>query len=294
MHSRPRTMAAALLLSASLATTTVASGSAQAVTAHHRASTTAPDTARLVRAVHVTIGVSKQGVTRSRTGFRPGYTVFDIRSTGGGGTVEVMRLKHGYTLKMLRKDFGGLFNGDVEAVRRIDHKVMMYGGSQVDRHRTSSFATYLEAGRYLIANLDRGTLTWMRVAGKPQARSHPVATGQINVVDDDRFANPDRKRHTGWMRTTNRSDEPHFVDLAHVKRSTTYKQAKKYFDGGAKGQPRWALPEMGGTLVVGPGHTVWWSYDLPRGKYLEMCWWPSDEDGMPHALMGMWALTWLH
>lgn len=290
MQSRTRTAAAALLLTASLAGTTLATGSAHAVSGH-RAVLAAQPAARLAPAVHVTIGVSKQGVTRSRTGFRPGYTVFNIRSTGGGGTVEVIRLKHGYSLKMLRKDFGGLFNGDVKAVRRVDRMVEFYGGSEVDRDRVNAFATRVDAGRYLIVNLDRGTYTRMRVLGHPQARSHPVATGRINIVPGDRFANPGTRQSSGWMRTKNRSDEPHFVDLAHVKRSTTHQKVQKWIDGGANGNPPWGLHDFGGTLVVGPGHTVWWSYDLPRGKYLEMCWWPSDEDGTPHAMMGMWELT---
>jgi hypothetical protein len=76
-----------------------------------------------------------------------------------------------------------------------------------------------------------------------------------------------------------------------VKASTTRQQVQAYFDSGAQGQPAWALKEMAGTLVVGPGHTVLWRHDVPRGKYVEMCWWPSKDDGMPHAMMGMWALT---
>lgn len=290
MQSRTRTTAAALLLTASLAGATLATGSAEAVSGHRAALSTQP-AARLAPAVHVSIAVSDHDVTRSRTGFRPGYTVFDVRSTGGRGTIEVIRLHRGYTLKMLLKDFGGLSNGDVKAVRRVDRNVEFYGGSQVGSHRVNSFATYVDAGRYLILDLDRGTYAGMRVVGHPQARSHPVATGLINMTKADRFANPGGKRHTGWMRSTNHSDEPHFVDLAHVKRSATHQKVQKWIDGGANGNPPWGLHDFGGTLVVGPGHTVWWSYDLPRGKYLEMCWFPSDEDGTPHAMMGMWELT---
>ena len=286
---------AALALATSMAAATLGPASASGATGHRASSQQAAQavhqTARRLPPVVVDIRVTEDGVTRSRTNFRPGNTVINIRSAGGGGSVEVLRLHRGYTLAQLREDFPKIFQGDVDAVRSIDTNVEMYGGSQVNKHRTASFATYLNRGHYIIANLDQGTMTRMRVAGQRQLRSLPHATGRINLVDDDRFGNPGVRRHTGWMRTTNRTDEPHFVDIGRVKASTTHRQAKRYFDHGAQGQPTWALKAMAGTLVISPGHTVRWKYDLPRGKYLEMCWWPSDEDGMPHALMGMWALT---
>ena len=82
-----------------------------------------------------------------------------------------------------------------------------------------------------------------------------------------------------------------FIELDHVKASTTRKQVRRFFEHGANGNPTWALKGSGGTLVLSPGHTVYWKHRLPAGKYVEACWWPSDEDGTPHALMGMWALT---
>jgi hypothetical protein len=290
MHSRTTAAAAALLLAASLTGTTLGTGSADAATgqATRDSATTA---SRAMGPVVVDVAVHPKRVTRSRTGFRPGYTMFHVRSAGGTGSVEVLRLRHGYTVKMLTKDFGGLFNGDLHAIRRIDRKVVFYGGTFVEKGEHPAFATWLDAGRYLVANLDKGTFTWRRVAGRPQHRTHPVATGRLNLYPDDRISAPVPNQHSGWMRSTNKTDEPHFIDLQHVKWTTTNKKVRKYFESGAQEMPPWALPEHAGTLVISPGHTVWWRYDLPRGKYLAACWWPSDEDGMPHALMGMWRLT---
>jgi len=293
MQSRTRAVAAGLLLTASLTATSLATDGADAAAGQGATNRSTQVTPRLARPVTVDIAVTKNGITRSRTGFRPGWTRFNIRSSGGGGTVEVMRLRHGYTVRMLRRDFGRLFSGNVKAVRRIDHGVNFYGGSEVLRHRTASFVTHLGAGRYLIANLDKGTLVRMRVSGRPQLRSHPHGSGRINLVHDDRFGNPGVRRHEGWMRSINKTDEPHFIELDHVKRSTTRRQVQRWFDQGATSDPAWGLKASAGTLVIGPGHTVYWKYDLPRGKYLEACFWPSDENGMPHAFMGMWELTWL-
>lgn len=292
MHTLTRKAAVGLLMSLALGGTALAApGTADAAPHDTAARSTL---ARPAPPVVVHLTVTQDGLTRSRTGFRPGWTTFTVATRGPGGSVEVARLAPGYTLNMLRKDFKGLFSGDVKAVRRIDRKVDFYGGAPVRKSGTASFATRLDAGRYLVANLDKGTWTWLRVAGAPQARSHPRASGVVNMVPEDRFANPHRNGHSGWMRSTNRTDEPHFVDLGRVKATTTAKKVRAYMASGAKGQPSWALAAMAGTLVVGPGHTVFWSYDVPRGKYLEMCWWPSDTNGMPHAMMGMWHLTWLH
>ncbi|GCD90504.1 hypothetical protein [Nocardioides sp. LS1] len=241
--------------------------------------------------VRVTVRITKDGVRRSMTGFRPGSTIFDMVSDGGTGTLEVIRLHDGYSLKEIQKDFGGLFSGDLKAIRRIDRNVEFYGGSSVTRHTRASFATHLDAGLYYLVNLDRGTWRTMRVTGKVQQRWMPVSHGPTNIVSPNRFDTPRRMAHSGWMRTTNKSDEPHFVDMNLVKWSTTPQQVKKFFEGGAKGHPSWGLGVSGGTLVIGPGHTVAWSYDLPRGKYVLDCFWPDDETGMPHALMGMWHLT---
>jgi hypothetical protein len=34
-----------------------------------------------------------------------------------------------------------------------------------------------------------------------------------------------------------------------------------------------------------------WHYTFPPGRYLELCFWTSAEDGMTHAEMGMWAFV---
>ena len=94
----------------------------------------------------------------------------------------------------------------------------------------------------------------------------------------------------GWMRTTNNAKEPHFVVLDHVKKSTT--------DPGGSWTASWAGPadfqaKDGAEIdtgVISPGHTFVWNYDLPKGKYLALCFWPSKVDGTPHALMGMFKL----
>jgi hypothetical protein len=273
-------LVATALLAASLTGTTLTASSAQA-------GVTVPR-------LRVDITVTKSAVTVSDDGFAPGNTILNIEATGAGGAIEVMQLHDGYTVEDLQADFPKVFRGKVGAIRRVDKNVEFYGGAFAEKGHSAKFATYLDAGDYLVANLDKGVYAEMSVTGTPQERALPTPTGTVNMRGDDRFGNPGERQHRGWMSTTNNTDEPHFVELSQVKRSTTKRMVHRWFAHGANGQPDFALDGFASTLVVGPAHTVLWQYHAPRGKYLEMCWWPSDEDGMPHAMMGMWALTVLH
>jgi hypothetical protein len=46
---------------------------------------------------------------------------------------------------------------------------------------------------------------------------------------------------------------------------------------------------MAGVISSHYGQTL--HYRLPAGRYLMMCFWPSKDTGMPHAMMGMWKLV---
>jgi hypothetical protein len=108
---------------------------------------------------------------------------------------------------------------------------------------------------------------------------------------EHRFATPHRLPRSGWLRQTNRTDEPHFMDMFRIKASTTRRQVRRAFAGTGPDDPDWILHEYPGTFVVGPGRTVVWKYQFPRGKYLQVCFWPSDETGQSHAEMGMWNIV---
>ena len=295
MGTRTHSTAAAMLLVTSLtASALVGTTTAGAATQRPVPATSPSAPSARVAPVVVDIGVGRHSVTRSRTGFRPGNTVFNVHSIGGRGSIEVLRFKRGYTLRMFRRDAGGLFSGDVTAIRRVDRKVVFYGGATLDGQGPQRFGTMINAGRYLIVNLDKQVFTRMRVEGRRQARSLPRPTAVVNMVGEDRFSTADAMPRSGWMRQSNKTDEPHFMDLNKVKETTTPRKVRRYFASGAEGEPPWALRDHAGTMIISPGHTVVWKYDLSHGKYLEMCFWPSDEDGTPHAFMGMWHLTHLY
>jgi hypothetical protein len=246
-------------------------------------------------AVHVHVTVKEHRIIRSKNGFRPGNTVFDLTSHGGGiAAVELLRLHDGYTFTEYRHDID---SDEVSDIRRIDHKVVFYGGMPVYKRGVSHFGARLDAGRYFLIDFDHPRWVRLRVEGAPQRRSLPRATGSVDMVQDHqdhRFRTPHRLPRSGWLRQTNRTDEPHFMDMIKVKRSTTKMRVRRAFAGHGPENPKWLLHNYPGTYVVSPGRTVVWRYAYPRGKYLEICFWPSAEDGTSHAEMGMWNLTTLY
>jgi hypothetical protein len=245
-------------------------------------------------AVHVRVTVRKHRITRSNSGFRPGNTVFDLRSVNGGVAVQLLRLRRGYTFTEFWHDNE---SDGIKAIRRIDRKVVFYGGMPAYESHVSHFGTRLDPGRYFLIDFDHPRRVRLRVEGTPERRSVPNATGTINMVMDHRehrFQTPWRLPRSGWLRQTNRTDEPHFMVMIKVKHSTTRKQVRRAFAGQGPQNPTWLLHEYQGTYVISPGRTVVWRYTYPRGKYLEACFWPSDEDGTTHAEMGMWNFITLH
>lgn len=291
LHRRGRLAAAGTLVVAT-AGTMAALGApltgAAAAPAHLLSARPAP-AARAV-APTVTIEVGKDALTTSHR-VTPGNTVFQVRRHGGGGGVDLVRLRAGYTLQDVASDFQKLYSGDLKAINRIDHKVVFFGGVPTPSADgdAAAFGTYVPAGDYYLVNFDKGTASPLRVRGQVQARALPSAQDSLDYVGDMRFDTV-RTLHNGWITQTNTTDEPHFTVLNKVKPGTTRQEVKKYFDSGNQAKPPFALKESQENLPLSPGHTVHWLVRESTGSYAALCFWPSDENGMPHATMGMYEL----
>jgi hypothetical protein len=294
MHTRSRAAATtALLLTASVTGLAANGGSAQARTHTHTA-------ARAASKLVVTIKENKSGITLSDSKFRPGNTIFKVAPHGKGGDMQVLRLKSGYTLVDLNNDIGPAFGGDIPSIKRIDRNVVFYGGNHMKS--AGGDPTYWgvkidKAGTYYVLDVAPTTpiLTTFKAKGDHQKRSLPAKDGWINMATasdgvTNVFRTGKNDATSGWMSSTNHAKEPHFVDLAHVKKSTTTQQVRKCFKGTGPCNFRAADHAHASTGVISPGKTMIWSYSLTKGKFLVDCFWPSKMTGLPHALMGMFKL----
>ncbi len=287
MHTRSRAAATtALLLTASVTGLAAAGGAAQA-TGHTHTS------ARAAAAPVVTITANKSGVKLSTDKIRPGKTMF--RVTGkANGSIQLLRLKTGYTIADLAADIGPLMNGDVPTVRRVDKNVVFYGGMPIPAAGApaNKWGTDIDKqGTYYAINLKRSDIATFQAAGGHQTRSLPSADGKLGMKGSMSFNAPAADPNKGWMKTTNNAIQPHFIDLGQVKKSTTDADVQAWLANPA-GPPPFAKP--GGadvsTEVISPGHTIVWKYHAPKGRYLSLCFYPDKDTGVPHAFMGMFAL----
>ena len=292
MQTSYRAAATALLLTAT-AGLAATGGAAQASGTHH--------TSARATQLTVTITSSGKGVKVSDSRIRPGNTTFEVvRGKHGGGLLQVLRLKKGYSLTDAFGDFAAAFPNnappDVAAVRRIDRNVVFYGGMEAVKGSHNQWAVNIDhRGKYYVVNLDKNTLTTFKAKGKHQKRSMPSADGRLNIAPGNVWKPGKHNAHKGWMNTTNRAAEPHFADVEHVKKGTTRKEVLDFFMN-PTGPPTFIAKDGAATDtgVISPGHTFRWKYSLPKGTYFSACFWPSKVDGTPHAFMGMVDVFKLH
>jgi hypothetical protein len=293
MQTRYRaTAASSVLLLAASAGLAASGGAAEASGTHHTS-------ARAAKSLTVTITSTKSGPQLSTTTLRPGRTLFKVVRGGAGGSMQLLRIRSGYSLQKAGRDFGEAFSGNTKAVRRIDKYVVFYGGMAVPAKgaRPNFWGTNVDrAGKYYVLNLNGNRPpASFRAEGAYQHRHLPAAAGWINMATgpggSNQFKSPANDPHRGWIRTTNNAHEPHFVVLQHVKESTTKKDVNDFIaSGDPNSQPPWALRVSRDTNVISPGHNFVWKLRAPTGKYLVTCFWPSKVTGMPHFFMGMFKL----
>jgi hypothetical protein len=287
MHIRSRAAATtALLLTVSVSGLAATGGSAQATMHTHTSSRAA--------APVVTIKANFHSLKISTDKIRPGKTMFKVVRGRANGSIQLLRLKSGYTIKDLAADIGPLMNGDVPTVKRVDKNVVFYGGIPIPAPgaKPNKWGTDIDkSGTYYLINLKRNTVGTLKAAGAHQTRSLPTADGKIGMKGSESFAAPRSDPHKGWIKTTNNATQPHFIDLSQVKRSTTKKDVENFINN-PSGPPTFFKPGGGSASieVVSPGHTIVWKLRTNKGRYLSACFYPDKHTGAPHFFMGMFAL----
>ncbi|MEO6511810.1 MAG: hypothetical protein ABIO16_12510, partial [Nocardioides sp.] len=118
-----------------------------------------------------------------------------------------------------------------------------------------------------------------------------AADATIKAVKDTTWANkPASIPNKGMLRFKNTATQNRFIVLVKLKSGKTYQDFKEWFT--AKGGPSGPSPvkfNVGlNSGVVSPGHSATFKYNLPKGNYVMLCFWPdASMGGMPHAFMGM-------
>ncbi|MBV9292649.1 MAG: hypothetical protein JO222_09380 [Frankiales bacterium] len=220
-----------------------------------------------------------------------------------GATYAVVGFKTGYTFHDFRHDLGIAFqnlfapNGNTKKGLKYLNKAINhssgYGGYHADGLGESKSTLLLTTpGQYTLfdnsGNLPKRpvTLTVTAPVGPQTLAKAPTVIAKTNR----RFAGPKVLPRKGIIGFRNNSTEsPHFLILQHIKEGTTKKQIRQGLQSNS--QPSWLLPESTETDVVSHGNEIRIHVNLPKGEYVEMCFFPDPQTGMPHALMGMFRIV---
>jgi hypothetical protein len=258
----------------------------------------------------VDIAVSGTQATISQSTIRPGVVEFHVGTSfaipeemgGGSDSMSIVRTDQ---LDLVLATLGAVFAGNPEqpetmaaaaqGMRTVRSISTWYGGGT----KGDVWQVYLPAGTYYALGTQSTAMGLAQpvpftVAGQPRAaKVHAVqaaiwATGQVGQ-NQFRYAQLGRQPVT-WFAFRNNSKEIHFLDITPVKASTTTAQVKAALMSSSQEAPKWVAGEPFFVEVISPGVRVAVKRALEPGKYLADCFVPSETDGMPHALMGMYKL----
>jgi hypothetical protein len=235
----------------------------------------------------VRYSVSKHAVVHGAGHFRPGLV--KIRVTGAKGhSLQIVKPRHGAGRYKLAADVNAF--GQTGKANQLEHDFRLVGGASTGH---SVFLT-LRPGRYLFADSTPDSLTAkqievVHVSGRTSRASGYHSSGTIRAIHEMSWAKrPKSIPASGYLRFVNESTDSHFIVLARLKPGKTLSDVKKALMGqenesdvlysGARSN------FDNGVISSHRSETV--SYDLHPGRYVMACFWP-DENGMPHAMMGM-------
>ncbi len=106
---------------------------------------------------------------------------------------------------------------------------------------------------------------------------------KVTALTDERFGGAVTLPASGTITFRNRSTTaPHFLSLQHVKEGTTRGQVLASF---STGNTSYALSGDANTDAVSPGQAMTLTYHVPKGEYVEVCFFPDLKTGIPHAIM---------
>jgi hypothetical protein len=230
---------------------------------------------------------------RLSTGHRihAGRVIFKVVARTGGHPLQLLRLHEGYTWRQAQQDIDAAFRGDLDAIRRVDHKISFLGGSSARSGKPGRFAVNLRKARLILVDEEHPSMTRLRVFGTAPPRPRVRTASHITTFTYGFGTSRSPLPASGWTNVGNVSDQPHFVIFQRVKDSTTHRQVRRFLATHPHHNPPWGLKAFASTGLLSPNRHEIFQYHLPAGKYLLLCNWPDDETGMPHLFMGMWTLV---
>jgi hypothetical protein len=246
----------------------------------------------------VAVSISNTRVVTMPTTIQPGVNTFKVTTANKRGSAfQLVQAAAGYSAADAARDIEkGLDGGNVKAIKRFEANVTLFGGMAVSKGTPGKLVVDLDAGDYWALDTntnDPDKFFPFTVAGVETGNVMPAAGATIKAVQDTTWANkPASIPNKGLMTFKNKASQNHFIVMVKLKKGMTYQDFKKWFTASMDGPPSGPAPvnfDIGvDSGVVSPGLSATFKYNLPKGDYVMLCFWPdADMGGMPHAFMGM-------
>ncbi|MGN6688523.1 MAG: hypothetical protein ACTHK1_13425 [Actinomycetales bacterium] len=240
---------------------------------------------------HLTVTMSDSAIRLSTHSIHAGYANITVKVTSGDHTLQLLKVYPHYGLAQAKRDIATLDSPkpNLAAIRRIDRGIHFLGGAEATAGHNALFGETLYQGTYYLIDQNGPAMTTLRVYGAVDHRAAPKLSGVVTAWGEDRFGGTTTLSRDGWVLFKNLTDEPHFLVFQHVKPGTTARQVKAAL--AAPNEPDFILDGGGSTGVISANTAQYFHLYAPAGEYVMLCFWPSDENGMPHAMMGMWRIV---
>jgi hypothetical protein len=272
-------------------------------------------TAKVAKTPHINVTITTTGtennpktrfVYAGPKTFRAGRVAVSLKAVNQETEIDVVSLKKGYSLQDFAADatavgesFGatGITKAGAKAERHEIAHSTHYGGLDTDANKTDHATLVLpKAGTYYLFEDDAsGHFQTLTVTGPAVKRASVGATKTITAKSGDRFGGAKTLPGKGTLTFSDVSSgptkSPHFLILQHVKKGTTRKQVRDFLNSGSEGNPPFQRKGDISTDTISPGHAMTLKYKLPKGEYVELCFFPDPKTGMYHALMGMFRIV---
>jgi hypothetical protein len=251
------------------------------------------------------LGLPELTVTLTDSGYRvspettpAGWTLvtFENQQSVGDNSADIMMLPPGETAESI---FGAMAT-DVAGGPVPDwaYKATMIGAPWAPAGTSAQAVVHLTAGDWVVFNgpgpYEPVSLTVTEGDGSPAVP--PTLTADLDVtMQEYAFVGLDKPVPSGQQlwKVTNDGQQPHLMVLSHVPRGTTQQQLLKSFSAMMTGTPTPdaiapdSVKNLGGCSTLSVGQSLYLALDFAAGTYGAVCFFPDEQTGAPHVLMGM-------
>jgi hypothetical protein len=252
----------------------------------------------------ISIDVTTQGGFSMPSSVHSGLVTFRISSPEDGHAIQGFVLKNGATLAQAMADVSMVLSSDrptvVLGLKALNHDITEIGGVVTSTYAAQEVTVPLNAGTYYFFDLNdvnNPPLTprvhTLRAHGSFKQSVPPRYTSVITSTTSNGmpvFVAPKVIKHDETFLALVSGDELHESTFRPTKPGVDDAYITQFYNALEAGTPPPPSPWTGsqaGLQALSPGRWAIVHINLPPGQYALICYVPSNENGVPHARMGM-------